>query len=176
MAACFICKRRNANFQFPREPNKHQTWINGLGISELNPPWPYDKICFAHFPSSQLKTTDKGHWRLLPGAVPCDQEAQSATCERVSVIHRVSGRKDVQGEAEGSTQDEILSTVILIAGTLFLVFIPFLLFFLSSSKGSVKETKDVQEKPPTPQRVTPVDAILMSLKTNYPRKNIKKKF
>ena len=132
-----------------------------LGLSKANHPRPSARLCYLHFPSSQLRTTAKGHWRLLPGAVPDSQERQSITCERVPVIQPVRAKEEVQRdnmqEEQGSTQDAVISTVILITGTLFICFIPFLLFFLSSNRESVEDRKAVEKSPPLIRRVTPVE-------------------
>ena len=161
MPACIICKKQNANFQFPRDPAQLKIWMDNLGLSEENRPRSSARLCFLHFPSSQIRTTAKGHWRLLPGAVPDKEERQSTTCERVPVIQPVRANEEVQSDTnegdQGSTQDTLLSTVILITGTLFICFLPFLLFFLSSRRDSVEGMEAVEKRPQTIWRLTPVD-------------------
>ena len=176
MPKYFVCQKRNASFRFPRDHQTCELWLSSLGLLASKAPGPKARLCTQHFLPSQLKVTVGGRWRLLPGAVPTNQQDnQRQISVRVPVIQQVpdenhgqpshevqlpediaKDREEDKDAEESSSEDRLLSSLILIAGTLFLCFISFLLYWLSSRKSS-KSSSDEGKKPEYAGWFTPVE-------------------
>ena len=140
---------------FPRNPVDYEAWCESLELIPTGLPRPNAKLCTDHFKQCDWKVTPGGKRRLHPGAVPrkTHRSAEASPYIRVPVIEKnpyVDEGDKEKGERRkkvvtvtnetsdfnDSYQDKLFASIILVCGTLFICFLPFLLYWLSTKRDS----------------------------------------
>ena len=141
MPLCIVCKRRNANFRFPKDPVKHYNWVVALGLRDFVDQ--QSRVCDSHFSPSDWKVNAGGSRTLKPDVVPHCQVPESLPHPAGSGEDQADTGVPTEEEEQGDhllshedTEEEFLATLILMAGTLLLCFLPFLLLWLTSRRRS----------------------------------------